>query len=504
MTDWNPRLGRRRFLGVIGGAAAATFVQPLDRWISPAQAQDATSMFPMSATLASRVLAEARARGAGFSEIFLETRVVTSMRLIDSAIESVSQGIYSGCGVRAVLGDRFGYAYADSFEEAPLLDAARSAAAIASSVSPAEGVRGFRLDHPVNVIRYLRPFDEVEADERATWLARADEAARIYDPAIRQVVVELNDEMLRSGVINSDGLWIEDRAPLLSLRVNVNAARDGRHSTGLERTSFRKGAEQMDEDAAGKTAREAARMAVVMLDAADPPSGEMPVVLGAGGGVLFHEAVGHGLEGDLVSRGVSFYSGKIGQRVGSSRVSIIDWGGMVDLRGSYNIDDEGTPPRQNILIEKGILRGFLTDRISAQNLDTIRTGNGRRQSYRFPPMVRMSNTYLYQGEDDVDGIIRETKNGLFARSLGGGEVDTTSGNFTFGVLEGYKIEDGKITTPVRGANLVGNGPEIMNRIDLVGPDLVFWNGTCGKGQWVPVTSGAPTLRISSMTVGGTE
>lgn len=504
MIHWNRPLARRRFLGVLGGAAAATFVHPLDRLISSAEAQAVASMFPMTATLASRVLGEARSRGAGFAEIFMETRVVTSMRLIDRTIESVSQGIYSGCGVRAILGDRYGYAYADSFDEAPLLDAARSAASIASSVSPEEGTRGFRLDHPVSVLRYLRPFDEVAADERATWLKRADEAARLYDSSVQQVTVDLNDEMLRFGVVNSDGLWVEDLAPLLSMRINVNAAREGRRSSGLERISFRKGAEQMDDDAPGKGARAAARMAVAMLDAADPPSGEMPVVLAAGGGVLFHEAVGHGLEGDYAGRGSSFYSGKIGQRVGSDRVSIIDWGGILDLRGSFNVDDEGTTPRENVLIEKGVLRGFLTDRISAQNLDTIRTGNGRRQSYRFPPMVRMSNTYLHPGEDDVEQIIRETKSGLYARSLGGGEVDTTSGNFTFGVLEGYKIEDGKITTPVRGANLVGNGPEIMNRIDRVGPDLVFWNGTCGKGQWVPVTSGAPTLRIASMTVGGTE
>jgi TldD protein len=234
----------------------------------------------------------------------------------------------------------------------------------------------------------------------------------------------------------------------------------------------------------------------------DAPSGEMPVILAAGGGVLFHEAIGHGLEGDGVYRGTSFYVGKVGQVVGSERVTVIDSGALPELRGSYNVDDEGTPPLANRLIEKGVLKGFLTDRISATMLEAPRTGSGRRQSYRFPPLVRMSNTYLDRGEDDVAEITRSTKSGIYARALGGGEVDTTSGNFTFGVLEAYRIEDGKIGAPVRGANLVGNGPEILKRIDRIGPDLKFWNGTCGKGQWVPVTSGAPTLRIASMTVGG--
>jgi len=228
----------------------------------------------------------------------------------------------------------------------------------------------------------------------------------------------------------------------------------------------------------------------------------MPVILGAGGGVLFHEAVGHGLEGDYVMRGTSFYTGRIGEQVASEKVSVIDTGAIPDLRGSYNVDDEGTPPVTGALIENGILRGFMTDRIAAAALNAVRTGNGRRQSYRFPPLVRMSNTYLPAGTDDVEEMIRDTRSGLLARKLGGGEVDTSSGNFTFGVLEAYRIEDGKIGAPVRGATLVGSGPEIMRRIDRVGPDLAYWAGTCGKGQWVPVTSGAPTLRISSMTVGG--
>ena len=500
-------LRRRRFLGIAGGAAAAAFFGPLDRILTPAEvrAQTFAGMFPIDGRLASRILTEARARGAGFAEIYLETRAVTRLSLSEQVVESVEQGLYAGCGVRAVDGDRVGYAYADSFDETKLVEAARNAAAIASSASadPLQAL-AFQLESPQSRIRFLRPFDDVKDDERVGWLQQADAAARAHDPAVRQVTIECNDEMLRFAVINSEGLWMEDTLPLLYMRVNVNAVRGERRSMGLERMSSRLGAEQMENGAPAATAREAARMAIAMLDANPAPAGEMPVVLAAGGGVLFHEAVGHGLEGDAVHRGTSMFAGKVGETVASDRVSIIDWGGIADLRGSFNIDDEGTPPQQNILIERGVLTGFMTDRINAQALDMGRTGNGRRQSYRFPPLVRMSNTFLYQGEDDVEQMIRDTKSGLFARYLGGGEVDTTTGNFTFGVLEAYRIEDGKIGAPVRGANLVGNGPEIMKRIDRVGPDLKFWPGTCGKGQWVPVTSGAPTLRISSMTVGGSE
>lgn len=501
MISYEQPLRRRSFLKVVGGAAGLTLISPLDRLIGVAEAMEAP-LFPVDGRVASRVLLEARSMGAGFSDLYLEKRTVTSMTLSDGKVESVEQGIFAGVGVRAVHGDRTGYAFADSFEEGPLVDAARNAAAIAASASAGLAPIIFRAETPTRVVRYLRPFDEIGQDSRLAWLTRADAAARGFDPSIQQVTVTYTDEMLHFAVVNSEGLWVEDHLPLLYMRVNVNAAKDGRRGTGQERVSQRLGAEQMDDDAAGKAAIEAARMAVAMCDAREAPAGEMPVILAAGGGVLFHEAVGHGLEGDTARRGSSFYSGKVGQVVASERVSIVEYAAMPDLRGSYNVDDEGTVPIESTLIARGVLRGFITDRISAQALDTVRTGNGRRQSYRFPPLVRMSNTYLPNGIDPVDEMIKETKSGLYAKSLGGGEVDIATGNFTFGVLEGYLIEDGRIGSPVRGATLVGSGPEIMKRIDRVGPDIKFWPGTCGKGQWVPVSSGAPTLRISSMTVGG--
>jgi len=336
------------------------------------------------------------------------------------------------------------------------------------------------------------------------WLNRVDKAARAYDPAVQQVSIEHSDELQHLLIANTDGVWVEDALPILYLRINVIASKNGKRGTGVERLSMRMGAEQLDGDALEKGAKEAARMALVMCDAEESPAGEMPVILGAGGGVIFHEAVGHGLEGDAVYRHSSMFAGRIGERVGSEKVSVIDTGSLPNMRGSYNVDDEGQPPQRNLLIEHGILRGFLNDRMTSLALKAPRTGNGRRQSYRFPPLVRMSNTFLDVGTDAVEEIIKSTPSGLYARTLGGGEVDTVSGNFTFGVLEAYRIEQGKIGAPVRGASLVGNGPEIMKRIDRVAADQKFWNGTCGKGQWVPVTSGAPTLRIAAMTVSGSH
>ncbi len=499
---------RREFLGVLGGAAATGAVlmlpRPVGSLFRPGEAEAAVRnmSFPLNPAMAERILSAARSRGAAFADLYCEARLVTRISLADSRIESCEQGVYAGTGVRAVDGDRTGYAFADSFEEPPLLSAARDAAAIASAAGRGDSAVSFHRPAPGGIVRVRRPFDQVPVEERISWLRRIDAAARAVDPAIQVVNLDYNDEMQRFLVVTTDGAWAEDLLPNMYLRINVVALKDGRRGIGNERIGFRMGAEQMDGDVPEENARAAARMALVMCDAAEAPAGEMPVVLGAGGGVLFHEAVGHGLEADAICRGTSMFAGKVGTKVASDRVSVLDTGSLPDLRGSYNYDDEGQPPQRNVLIEGGVLRGFMNDRTTARQLGVACTGNGRRQSYRFPPIPRMSNTFLAEGTDTVDEIIRSTGRGLFARALGGGEVDTTTGNFTFGILEAYRIEDGKVGAPVRGATLVGNGPEIMRRIDRVASDQKFWNGTCGKGQWVPVTSGAPTLRISAMTVGG--
>ncbi len=500
---------RRRFLCILGGAAAGAGALSLLRLpagrfagVKDASAFTPSEHFPVGDALARDVLARTAVRGAGFGELYCESRTVVTVRMSEGEIQSLEQGIFSGCGIRAVDGDRTGYAYADSFERGALMAAASDAAAIASSADPGAAVEKWRKATAPVVVRFERPFDEVSPDERVEWLRIIDKAARSYDPAVQQVQLEHTDEMTHFLVMNSDGLWAVDTLPLSLVRINVMASKNGSRGSGMARYSHRLGAEQMKVEELAASAREAARMAVDNCGAGEAPGGEMPVVLGAGGGVIFHEAVGHGLEGDSVHRGTSVFAGRIGERVASEIVSIVDTGAIPGLRGSYNIDDEGTPPSRNLLIENGILRGFLTDRITAKALGASLTGSGRRQSYRYPPMVRMSNTFLIPGTDDPGQVVPDTRRGLYARTLGGGQVDTTTGDFTFGVLEAYLIEDGRITRPVRGATLVGNGPETMQRVDRVGPDQSFWNGTCGKGQWVPVTSGAPTLRVSAMTVGG--
>lgn len=504
----NQSIPRREFLAVLGGAAAAGTMlflpRPIGDLLRPGEAHAALRgmSFPVDEAMVRRIFDAARARGAGFADLFCETRVVTRINLADGRIESCEQGVYAGAGVRALDEDRTGYAFADSFEEAPLVSAARDAAVIASGGERKRSAVSFHRPPPGTIVRVRRPFDEVPVDERVAWLNRIDAAARAADPAVKMVNLEYNDEVQRFLVATTDGAWAEDLLPNMYLRISVVAMKNGRRGTGVERISFRMGAEQVEGDVLERGAREAARMALAMVEAAEAPAGEMPVVLGAGGGVIFHEAVGHGLEADAVYRRTSVFAGKVGQRVASDRVSVIDTGAIPGLRGSYNYDDEGQPPQRSLLIENGILRGFMNDRMTANLLKVPRTGNGRRQSYRFAPLVRMSNTFLVEGTDAVEEIIRSTRSGLYARVLGGGEVDTTTGNFTFGVLEGYRIENGVVGSAVRGATLVGNGPETMQRIDRVAADQKSWNGTCGKGQWVPVTSGAPTLRISAMTVGG--
>ena len=350
-------LRRRGFLKIVGGATGLALIGPVERLLGLNEAWATGTGFPISGTTASKVLREAQSLGAEFSELYLERRIGTRMDLSGGQVESVEQGIFAGCGVRAVNGDRTGYAFADSFEPAELMEAARNAAAIASSPTDIGSSLIFNVERPNRRIKYLQPFDQVEQDVRVGWLRAADEAARAYDPAVQQVTIQHNDEMLEFAVINSDGLWMEDKLPLLYNRINVVAKKNGSTGTGFKRISYRLGAEQMDGTAPADAARDAARQALVMSRAEPAPVGEMPVILGKGGGVMFHEAVGHGLEGDFAHRGTSIYTGRIGEMVASPRVSIVDDGTLpetswvVQHRRRRIIpedeypDREGKPPR---------------------------------------------------------------------------------------------------------------------------------------------------------------
>lgn len=500
---------RRDFIKVTAKGSALALASPLIADLIGARAVGAAELEWGSVASAGYdmgvVLGEALSSGGQFAEVYLEEIIRTGIRVRDSKIESVQLGSDRGGGVRVINDWKTGYAFCDSWD----VDDLKRAAGIASRIgkagteladvkpsdvkaSPGRGIASYEIDPA-----------EVLADAKVKVVELADRVARGYDPAITQVRIDYRDEIKRMVVFNNEGVAVQQEVPLIWLSIDTLAERGDRRAPGYVRRSARSGFEYATEEFAREAAEEGARQAVTMLDAVDAPSGEMPVVIASGGGVVFHEAVGHGLEADGVDRGTSFYTGKIGERVGSDAVTIVEDGTIPHLRGSYDYDDEGTPSKRNVLIEKGILKGYMSDWLTANKLGFPLTGNGRRQSYMHYPLVRMTNTLILDGATDPEEIVRSTANGVYALRLGGGEVDTTTGNFTFGVREAYLIEDGKITSPVRGATLIGNGPEILGRIDLVGNDTTFWPGTCGKGQWVPVSSGAPTLRITSINVGGT-
>lgn len=496
---------RREFIKVTARGSVLGLASPLILDLIARPGASAMEMSGVSVEglrdMMSKVVAAALATGGQYADVYLEEILKTGITLADGTVESVEYGVFRGGGVRVISDWKTAYAYCDSWDEADLMEAA----AVASRISNSGGSVEVKSQNPRN-IPTVTPFkidpSEVPAGEKVEAVTYADEMARAYDPAIKQVKVSYEDQMKRSFVLNSNGAWGEQEIPLIWISLDTLAKRGDKRHPGYVRRSAKRGFEYANKAFLRSTATEAARQAVDMLDSVDAPSGEIPVVIGSGGGVVFHEAVGHGLEADGVEKGTSFFTGLVGSRVASERVTVVDDASIPNYRGSYTYDDEGTPSRENVLIEYGILRGYMDDFISAGKLGLELTGNARRQSYKHFPLVRMSNTFIMPGPHAHEEIVSATRSGLYARHLGGGEVDTTTGNFTFGVREAYLIENGKITSPVRGATLIGNGPEVLKRIDMVGDDQAFWPGTCGKGQWVPVTSGAPTLRITAITVGG--
>ncbi len=451
----------------------------------------------------SSVLREALSGGGDFAEVYVERVLTTTINYSESKVESVRYGLDRGAGIRVLKGDQTGYAYCEDMSKSALSRAARVAAEIASGPAK-EKIAKLSVRSSINHVPYTVSALDVKEKEKVRMVEIADKAARAFDHRVAQVTINYQDSLKNFVLANSEGVYVSDELPMMWFTLDVVAREGSNRRPGYLRLSARKGFEFFNDNSPEKAGIRAAKQAVTMLDSNPAPMGEMPVVLAAGGGVLFHEAVGHGLEADGVKTGTSMFTGKVGEKVGSELVTLLDDPTLPNLRGSYNIDDEGTIAKSNVLIEKGVLKGYLSDLITAKHLKLELTGNGRRQSYRDYPLVRMSNTYLAQGDLAPEEIIAATERGLYAKELGGGEVDTASGNFTFGVREAYLIENGKLGAPVLGATLIGNGPEIMKRIDMIGNDIAYWPGTCGKGQWVPVTSGAPTLRISRITVGGRE
>ncbi|MGA2632801.1 MAG: metalloprotease TldD [Terracidiphilus sp.] len=463
--------------------------------------------FGITERLLERCLGEALAAGGDYADLYFESVTATSLGVDEQIVKSASQGTSAGCGIRVLSGERTGYAYTDNLSPERLLHAARTAALIASGPAK-QTVQGF-VEAPAADL-YPVPLGGFDLDlaARLELILRADRAARAYDPRIVQVRAGYSEELRRILIAASDGAFASDTQPLCRLNVFV-IAKDGELTTrGSAGGGGRSGIEQFAENKSPEhLAREAARGAILQLGAVPAPAGEMQVVLGPGWpGILLHEAVGHGLEADFNRKKTSAFTGLIGQSVAGPKVTVVDNGTMAGRRGSLNVDDEGSATQETVLIEGGVLRGYLTDKLSARLMDTTNTGSGRRESYQCIPMPRMTNTYMLAGDDAPEDILRSVKRGLYAVNFGGGQVDITNGKFVFSASEAYLIEDGKITAPVRDATLIGNGPEALKYVSMVGHDLKLDEGigTCGKnGQSVPVGVGMPTIKLDKMTVGGT-
>jgi TldD protein len=457
--------------------------------------------------LLERCLGEALSAGGEFADLYFEAVTSTSLGMDEGIVKTAAQGISVGCGIRVLSGERTGYAYTDDLSPDRLLKAARTAALIANGPQT-QRVQGFNETRTPSLYPVTGVTADAEIAEKLKLIERANKAARDYDSRITQVRASINDELRRILIAASDGTYASDTQPLARLNVAViakdatNTARGTSGGGGRVTLDFFEG-----EKSPEHFAREAARTAILQLGAIDAPAGEMEVVLGPGWpGVLLHEAVGHGLEADFNRKKTSAFAGLIGQQVASSKVTVVDNGRMPGRRGSINVDDEGNATQETVLIENGILRGYLSDKLSSRLMNMPNTGSGRRESYQSIPMPRMTNTYMLNGDDEPGDILKSVKRGLYAVNFGGGQVDITSGKFVFTASEAYLIEDGVVTAPVKGATLIGNGPEALKYVSMVGNDLALDEGvgTCGKaGQSVPVGVGMPTIKLDRMTVGGT-
>jgi TldD protein len=453
-----------------------------------------------------RVLGGALRTGADFAEVYAEDKRSTSAGLDDGRIEQVSSGRDRGAGIRVVKGDTTGYAHTSDLTERGLVAAAEAAAAAASRGDGGARVVALRPSgrHVVNTVTEFP--DEVPTTAKVQLLERVDDAARSAGAEIVQVSAGYGDSRKRVLVANTDGVLADDEQVRVLLRISAVANGDTGMQTGFQSMGHTIGFEVFDEVDVEELARDAARQAITKLRARPAPSGAMPVVIKHGtGGVLFHEACGHGLEADHVAKGASVYRGKVGELVASPLVTLVDDGTMAGEWGTLGIDDEGHRTQRNVLIQDGVLTDYMWDFLRARKDGRPQSGNGRRQSYMHLPMVRMTNTFVMNGTDAPDDIVSATDRGVYIAKLGGGSVNTATGDFVFGMTEAYLIEHGEITEPLREGNLIGNGPQVLRDIDMLANDFAMGNpGTCGKdGQGVPVGDGQPTLRVSSLTIGGT-
>ncbi|MFZ1417202.1 MAG: metalloprotease TldD [Burkholderiaceae bacterium] len=461
-----------------------------------------------------RVFAEISAHRADDADIYFQYTRSEGWSLEEGIVKAGSFNIDQGVGIRTVFGDKTAFAYSDNIHLQALLDAAR----VTRDIAPSRSARGTKAK-TVNLSHALKPYARdlyhaqdpiasLDSQQKVALLEKLEKLARAQDPRVSQVMANLSAEYDVVLIARADGTLAADVRPLVRINCAVIVEANGRREQGSMGGGARQDFSYFTDEVLSQYAREAVRQALVNLEAKPAPAGVLPVVLGAGWpGILLHEAIGHGLEGDFNRKGSSAFSGKIGQRVAAKGVTVVDDGTLAGRRGSLNVDDEGCPTACTTLIEDGILKGYLQDAMNARLMKTRRTGNGRRESYAHLPMPRMTNTYMLGGQHAPEEIIASVKHGIYAPNFSGGQVDITNGKFVFSTSEAYLIENGKITTPIKGATLIGNGPDALTKIRMIGNDMALDSGvgTCGKdGQSVPVGVGQPTLRIDGLTVGGSQ
>jgi TldD protein len=461
--------------------------------------------FGVDQGLIRRALSTSMGRGADYADLYFQHTRSTSLRLEDGLVSQASTGVDRGVGVRAVAGDQTGYAYSEDLSEEAILRAARTAAAIADggrkfepqAVLPVETPQRYALE---------RTWDQVEVEERLPLVFKADQRLRALDPGVEKASVSWHDSDERLLIATSDGFLGVDRRPMAQMICRITINRDGQRQSHGSNTARREGLEWFSDGRIDELCRQAVDRTQILFEARRPPAGEMPVVLAAGAaGILLHEAIGHGLEADYNRKGTSIYASMLNQKVAPDFVTVVDDGTLDNDRGALNIDDEGRQVESTTLIEDGVLRGYLHDRISARHYGVEPTGSGRRQSFRHMPLPRMRSTYMLDGPHTYDEIIAAVKNGIIAETFTNGQVQIGAGDFTFYIKNGWLIEDGKITAPIKDVNIIGNGPEALKQVRMAAADsrLDASSWTCGKqGQGVPVSLGIPTVLVDRLTVGG--
>jgi TldD protein len=476
---------------------------------SRVSAAPSSPLAAVDAALAERLLGAALASGGDYADLYFEYRSGADYVFEEGRVRTVGRGVVMGLGVRVLAGDGTGYAYTEELSEDRMLEAARTAGQIAASAARPGPVRLEPVAAP-NRYAVAEPSLGRPGTEKVELLRRADRAARAHDARIVRVEASLSEEWREILVITSAGTMARDLQPMIRFGVSAVAEEDGKRQGGRSGGAARRGLEQFERPGLGPEdhGREAARIAVAMLHAEEAPAGPMEVVLGPGeSGILLHEAVGHGLEADFNRKRTSNYTDALNTAVASALCTVVDDGTIDSARGSINVDDEGQPGRRNVLIENGVLTAYMQDRISSRHFRTAPSGNGRRESFRHEPLPRMTNTLLAAGQDAPEDIIRSVKRGVYAKHFSGGQVNISNGDFVFSLTESYLIEDGRLTAPLKGTNLIGNGPDVLRKVTMVGHDFRLSEGTwtCGKdGQSVPVGVGTPTVKIAEITVGGTR